>query len=101
MHVRVLRDACCAQDDQLGPLEATYELGPNATLREFVANVVDSGFLQYSGTHTSLVGFIEGKEFVRVFSPYYCNGRVSEFLVGPDQLAGDALGERGVDFRFV
>jgi len=101
VHVRVLREACCAQDDQLGPLEATYEVRPNATLREFVASVVDSGFLQYSASHTSMVGFVEGKEFVRVFSPYYCKSHTSEFLVGSDQLAANALGGCGVHFRFV
>jgi hypothetical protein len=69
--VRVLRDACCAQDDQLGPLETTYDVRPDATLRDFVTSVADSGFLQYSASHTSMLGFIDGKEFVRVFSPYY------------------------------
>ena len=101
MNVRVQREACCAQDDQLGPLEATYDLHPNATLREFVARVVDSGFLQYSPTHTSMVGFIEGKQFVRVFSPYYCDSRPSEFLVGPEQLTATVLRDGTVAFRFV
>jgi hypothetical protein len=39
MNIRVHCEACCAQDDQLGPLEATYDLHRNATLREVVTAV--------------------------------------------------------------
>ena len=32
MKFHVTRDGCCSQDDQLGPLTATYDLDSNATL---------------------------------------------------------------------
>ena len=44
--IRVLREACCAQDDQLGPLETTCELVANATLSDLASAIVGSRFLQ-------------------------------------------------------
>jgi len=66
MRVRVLREACCAQDDQLGPLEATYEVPHGSTIGDLVLAIVESRFLQYSASHTSLAGFIGEEQFVRV-----------------------------------
>lgn len=51
MQVHVMRDACCSQDDQLGPLENTYSLPSGATVMDLVRAVVDSQFLQFSSTH--------------------------------------------------
>jgi len=97
---RVLREACCAQDDQLGPLEATYEVSASATLGEFVHAVASSRFLQYSATHTSIVGYAGGTQFVRVFSSYYCNGQEPDFFVSPDVPASAVVRGADIHFRF-
>lgn len=100
MQVRVLRDACCSQDDQLGPLEATYGFGTDATLADLVRVVVSSKFLQYSSTHTTLTGFIEGVPFVKVSSEYHVPGSTPEYsLPGVARLASVVAG-KVVEFRF-
>ena len=83
MRVQVLRDACCAQDDQLGPLEATFEVPQCATIGDLVSIIVESRFLQYSSSHTSLVGFVGEQPFVRVFSltTHRTAGQSSSYLL--------------------
>jgi hypothetical protein len=100
LQVRVLRDACCAQDDQLGPLESTYSFGPGATLADLVATVVHSRFLQYSSSHTTLTAFIGTKAIVRVFSDSHLPGRAPEYLAASDTLLASAVAGSTVDFRF-
>jgi hypothetical protein len=100
MQVRVFREACCAQDDQLGPLEATYDVGSGATIGELVLAIVDSKFLQYSSSHTSLVGSVRGKPLVRVFSSYYAPDRVSEFSVPSTALVANVVGDQPIEFHF-
>lgn len=68
MRVQVEREACCSQDDQIGPLTATYESPHHATLRDLVDDVLRSGFLQFSSTHTTMVGSIGATDVVRVLS---------------------------------
>ena len=101
MQVRVLREACCAQDDQLGPLEATYEVGQSATIGDLVLAIVESRFLQYSSSHTSLVAFVGGQPIVRVFSSYYAPGREPEFMLPSAKLTTAVVGNQPIEFRFV
>jgi hypothetical protein len=98
--VRVFREACCAQDDQLGPLDATFDVRSSATIGELVSAIVGSGFLQYSSSHTSLVGSVRGKPFVRVFSSYHAAGRGSEFSVPETELIASVVGDQTIEFRF-
>jgi hypothetical protein len=100
VQVRVSREACCAQDDQLGPLDATYAVRAGATIAELVSAIVSSCFLQYSSSHTSLVGSVRGKPFVRVFSSYYAPGCGSEFSVPETELVATVVGDQTVEFRF-
>jgi hypothetical protein len=101
MQVRVLRDACCAQDDQGGQLEATYEITSDATLGDLVYMIVASTFLQYSSTHTWLAGVIEDVEFVRVFSPHHASERVPMFALPSQTRVDAAVGCAQVAFRFL
>jgi hypothetical protein len=101
VQVTVLREACCAQDDQLGPLEATYETKQSTTLGEFLAAIVESRFLQYSASHASLVAFVGDRPLARVFSAYYSPGRSAEFSVPSTSLVTDLVGNQAVHFRFV
>ena len=95
----VLRDACCSQDDQLGPLEATYSFEPGATLADLVTSVVDSRFLQYSSSHTTLTGYIGGTEFVKVFSDLHLPGRTPAYVLASDTLLSNEIAST-VEFRF-
>lgn len=99
-YVRVTREACCSQDDQAGPLEATYSLDDDATVDELVRKIIASGFLQYSSTNTSMVGVFGDERFVRVFSPYQFPGREPEFVAHKDDKVASAEKGRSVSFWF-
>lgn len=98
--ITVSRDACCAQDDQLGPLKATYELETDATLADLVAAVTRSKFLQFSSSHTTLNGAFGGTPVVRVFSESYLPGRAPEFKAPPTTLVRELLAQGPMTFRF-
>jgi hypothetical protein len=100
MQILVTREACCAQDDQLGPLDATYALEPGATLRELVEQIIRSGFLQYSSSHTSMLGKAGSVEIVKVYSSYYLPGRAPEYLVAASEPAARLLEGKVLRFRF-
>jgi hypothetical protein len=101
MQVRVLRDACCAQDDQGGQLEAMYEIASDATLGDLVHMITASTFLQFSSTHTWMAGVIDDVEFVRVFSPHEASARVPMFALPSHTRVDAAVGCAQVVFRFL
>lgn len=67
MKVRILREACCAQDDQLGPLEAIYEMADGSSVKELVDAIEKSGFPQYSSSHLAMVGKANTAALFQVF----------------------------------
>ena len=100
MKIQVFRKACCSQDDQIGPLEATYVMSPDAVLKDLVDQIVASKFLQYSSSHTTMLGEVGPLQLVKVFSPYHAEGKPPEYLAPPDQRLRDLLLEEAVSFRF-
>ena len=100
LRIQVLRDACCSQDDQMGPLEHVYELSPDAQLSDLVHAVTSSGFLQYSSTHTTLTGFFGDTPFVTVFSDYYRPGRLPEYAIPAVAALAPLIKGRMIEFRF-
>jgi len=95
-----MREACCAQDDQLGPLEATYDLADHLTLADLVQAVTSSRFLQYSSTHTTLTGFAGATPFATVFSGFYLPGRLPQFSLPATTPLADLLAKGSLTFRF-
>ncbi|WP_371436612.1 hypothetical protein [Polaromonas sp.] len=83
MKVKVHREACCAQDDQLGPLENNFELADDCTVADFIDAVVSSRFLQFSSTLTRMVCRVADKEFAILFSPHEAPAREPQFRVSP------------------
>lgn len=51
MKIEVTRQACCAQDDQLGPLIIDIEVNQTATVQSLAKKIGEAKFLQFSGTH--------------------------------------------------
>ena len=101
MKIEVHRQACCAQDDQMGPLARTFELPERCSLESLVNAVVASRFLQYSSTHTALHCRIAGKEVAVVFSPDEVPARGPFFVVPPDTAVQRiAATDREVEFVF-
>lgn len=101
MKIEVHRQACCAQDDQMGPLAQTFEVQDRCSIEALVSAVVASRFLQFSSTHTTLHCHIAGKEVAVVFSPYEVPAREPLFVVAPDTAVQDiASAKREVEFVF-
>jgi hypothetical protein len=99
MKIEVFRDACCAADDQLGPLTMDVELDGLMPLRVLIDLVLESDFLQYSSSHTSMVGYVDQHAVVRVHSPYYTKEE-TQFLINPDLPIQEAVASGSIDFRF-
>lgn len=101
MQILVLREACCFQDDQMGPLEATYEVDERCRLDDFLEAVERSGFLQFSSTHTTMSCRFADKEVARVFKPSLLVRRKPDVNVDPATLVRDLALQGTVDFVFV
>lgn len=99
MNVDVRRDACCSQDDELGPLEMRFELPDDCSLQEFLMAVMDSRFLQFTSTHAEMSCRVSGTEVARLFSPYALPLRNAEFTVAPESRF-QSLGLGSVEFVF-
>lgn len=91
------RQACCAADDQMGPLEASYTLAQDATLAELLERIRASKFLQFSSTHNRLSGEVDGVCVVEVFAGW---GQEPQFHAGPQARVDSLIGRRPLDFFF-
>ena len=54
MNISIIRQACCYQDDQIGPLHIVIELTDASTIKELATIIVESKFLQFSSTNSLL-----------------------------------------------
>jgi hypothetical protein len=97
MQINVLREACCAADDQAGPLEATFDLDDNATLVELVEQIRASRFLQFSSTHNRISGEIDDVPLVEISAP---DGPAPVFYVSASAAVSNVIGNRTLHFRF-
>jgi hypothetical protein len=100
MNITVRRQACCSQDDQMGPLEMKYTIEANSTFASLVHEIIKSGFLQFSSSHDRITGEADDKELVEVFSPYSMNTRQPEFKINPNMPVVDVLGDKSLAFSF-
>lgn len=97
MIIQVIREACCAADDQLGPLDASYEITPETSLSELVERIVQSRFLQFSSTHHSLCGESNGRLLVEVHAP---GGPAPIFHAPASERVSELIGENTLIFDF-
>ena len=100
MKIMMVRQACCSQDDQIGPLDAFYEVDERCRLDEFLDAVESSGFLQFSSTHSAMGCVFAGKEVARVFRPLYLVRRKPTFTIDPATLVRDIPTRGHVGFFF-
>lgn len=66
MIVHIIREACCSQDDQLGPLEIQLECDENSTLEQVINEICRVKFLQYSSSHNHMIGRIDDQKIVEI-----------------------------------
>jgi hypothetical protein len=98
--IQVVRQACCSQDDQIGPLEMAFDVKPDCRLDEFLSVVQRSGFLQFSSSHSEMSCRFAGREVARVFSPYRLVGRKTRFAFAPETPVHDIPTRGIVEFDF-
>jgi hypothetical protein len=99
MKIDVYREACCSQDDQLGPLDQAYEVPDDCRLGDLVTTIAQSRFLQYTSSHAEMSCRIAGQEVATVFSPYDEPVQAPRFAVSPDSLVRDLAVDR-MEFVF-
>ncbi|PZQ71691.1 MAG: hypothetical protein DI563_17235 [Variovorax paradoxus] len=97
MKVRVLREACCAADDQMGPLDAVYRVDADASFAELIAEIRASRFLQFSSTHQRLSGELGGVTVVEVPA---ASDATPVFFVSASAPVGRMVRGRTLHFRF-
>ncbi|TCM61427.1 hypothetical protein EC844_12825 [Acinetobacter calcoaceticus] len=66
MKITFQREACCSQDDQLGPLEIQLEFEEDVTLEQVMKDILRQGFLQYSASHNHMVGVANKRKLVEI-----------------------------------
>lgn len=101
MKLEVQREACCSQDDQMGPLAQSFELPGACSLGDFVLAVASSRFLQFSSSHTALACSMAGRHVATVFSPYLEPRRETVFVLPRDSLLQDLAPDGACRFDFV
>ena len=100
MKLDVKREACCSQDDQMGPLDKSFEVPDACSLGDLVAAVLGSRFLQFSSTHTEMRCRIAGKEVATVFSPYAVPAQEPAFHLPPATTVQSLASNNAVEFVF-
>ena len=100
MKIAVHREACCSQDDQLGPLDMAFELDGECRLDAFLAAVMGARFLQFSSSHTEMSCRVAGQEVARVFSPYAAPQQATAFVAAPDALVHSLAPHGAIEFVF-
>lgn len=65
MKIEVVREACCSQDDQLGPLATVVSIPEQGLVWELARATGEANFLQFSGTHRVIDAYCDG---VHLFS---------------------------------
>ena len=101
MKFHVTREACCSQDDQLGPSAFVYELSAKATLQDLTEAVIRSGFLQFTSTHSVMVGELGNDSLVRLFRPHSGHPQGPQYLKAADLSVRKLIGPTELNFRFV
>lgn len=96
LRVHVTRDACCGADDQAGPLDAVFDVDPQASLAALVARIAGAGFWQFSSSHRCLTGEVEGLALVAVSA----DGGAPQFHVDPETPVAELLRGRPLHFAF-
>ncbi len=97
MKIEVTREAVCLADDQLEPLELTLEFDAEATLEDFTGKLAKSGFLHFSSTCHTLVGWSGEKPLLRIKSRW--GSLAVEYLPAADTRLAVTIVNAAIDFR--
>lgn len=98
LQIAVTRAAVCAADDQIGTLTLTVPLPATASLSALVDVVLAQDFLQFSSSHSMIIGVASGVSVLRVHDELFRTR--AEFLVSPHTLVRDCVPQGLIDFRW-
>lgn len=99
MNIVVTREACCAQDDQLGPLTLNLELSDSVSIQELAKIIGESGFLQFSGTHNIITVFTGEIKLFNIPS-LAGNDVFVEYFASKTEIASDFITNELVDCKW-
>lgn len=97
MMVHITREACCSQDDQLGPLEIQLEFDENTTLEQLIKEIFRVKFLQYSSSHNHMIGRAGDQKIVEILIPQ----EEIIFHLQKDSSVKDLIAESELSFSFI
>ena len=61
MRIEVTREACCSQDDQLGPFNLQIDLPEDSSIWELAREIGEAKFLQFSSPRNVIDAYCAGK----------------------------------------
>ena len=88
----------CSADDQAGPLTLAVPLPGTASLSALIDAVLAQGFLQFSSSHSMIIGVASGVPLVRVHAGLFRTR--AEFLLSPNARVRDCVPHGLIDFRW-
>lgn len=81
MKIEVTREACCSQDDQLGPLRLHVELSETSSIWELAREIGEAKFLQFSSPRNVIDAYCAGRLLFSIPSIGIAGGKV-KYAVG-------------------
>src|SRR5690554_4416727 len=92
MRIEVTREACCSQDDQLGPLTLQIELAEESVIWELARKIGEANFLQFSSPRNVIDAYCAGKLLFSIPAVGASSASVS-YAVGRDDSVNRHLRE--------
>lgn len=83
MRIEVTREACCSQDDQLGPLTLQIELAEESVIWELARKIGEANFLQFSSPRNVIDAYCAGKLLFSI-PAVGASGATVSYAVGRD-----------------
>ena len=99
MEIQISRQAVCAADDQCGPLEMVAQIDPSSSIQELIGIIERSKFLQFSSSHSSIVGVSEDTPVVRVCCRFFSQ-KQNEYFVPATSRVSEVVKNGHLDFKF-
>ena len=97
MNLSVTREACCSQDDQIGPLVKTFDLASDASIQDVARVVGESQFLQFSAPRIVIEAYSDGKLLFNI-PAVGKNRNMVEYFVEKNESASSFIINSKLDF---
>jgi len=97
--MKIMREACCAADDQTMPLELVLRVSEGETLSSVLQRIIGANFLQFSSTHTCATGFVGTEQVVRVLANFGTRP-MAEFNGSAEALVAAVAPDGLLEFRW-